>query len=307
VSSELRGDRDSVADHSVFCTVNPAAGREREYRLRRTRRMRQVTVVGGGLAGLEATVTLAQRGHHVRLVEASSGLGGQALLAALVPHKREELGRLLRHYQHEVERYEVDVQLGTHVDVAAVKASAPDAVVVATGELQAPPSLVAREGVEVVVFSDAMRGTTPLAERVVILGGGFSGADTALLLAAGGNVREVTLVTRWPRVLPKMAPINRHVAMKELRRQAHLKVVTGMTSISIESGRVVVECGDGTRNVIEAGTVIHAGGMRPDRSLLDELDGASEGSTVVHAAGGCVGAATFLQAIHGGARVARIV
>ena len=55
-------------------------------------------VAGGGPAGMKAALTAAERGHRVTLYEARPRLGGQALLAQLLP-ERAEFGGLVTNLQ----------------------------------------------------------------------------------------------------------------------------------------------------------------------------------------------------------------
>jgi NADPH-dependent 2,4-dienoyl-CoA reductase/sulfur reductase-like enzyme len=64
-------------DKPAFCAVNPASIRELELKPVPTANPKNVTVVGGGPAGLEAARSAAIRGHHVTVYERSSTLGGQ--------------------------------------------------------------------------------------------------------------------------------------------------------------------------------------------------------------------------------------
>jgi 2,4-dienoyl-CoA reductase-like NADH-dependent reductase (Old Yellow Enzyme family)/thioredoxin reductase len=308
VSSELRGDRDTIADHSVFCTVNAAAGREHDYRLITSAQPRRAIVVGAGLAGLEAATTLAARGHTVELWEADSDIGGQARLAAQIDHKAEEVLRLLSFYRGELERLGVVVRLSTKATVDAVSAAQDAVIIFATGDVQReradgdPLRAVAP-----VRFSDVLRGDVDVGRRVVVVGGGFAGADTALYLAhKAGATREVVLATRWSRLLPKMAPINRHVAMKEFAQLPGLTLVTEMTSLERNGQTVTVTRRDGSVLAFVADDVVDAGGMTPATELATEL-GEIDRDRTTFSVGGCAGAATFLQAIHGGAAVGRAV
>ncbi|MFH1003615.1 MAG: FAD-dependent oxidoreductase, partial [Chloroflexota bacterium] len=61
--------RDYAKFPSISCVVNPATGREQEFAIRPARRRKQVMVVGGGLAGMEAARVMAERGHQVTLYE----------------------------------------------------------------------------------------------------------------------------------------------------------------------------------------------------------------------------------------------
>ena len=85
------------------------AGTASSARCRRARLPRTVLVVGGGPAGMKAAVIAAQRGHRVTLVEAQRRLGGQALLAQLLPG-RAEFGGLVTNLQRELSAAGVEVR-----------------------------------------------------------------------------------------------------------------------------------------------------------------------------------------------------
>jgi 2,4-dienoyl-CoA reductase-like NADH-dependent reductase (Old Yellow Enzyme family) len=87
--------RDSTG---VRCAVNPRAGRDAVYPIRATLRARRIAIVGGGLAGMQAAVVLAERGHEVALFEKEPTLGGRcrdtASWAALVDYFERRLADL---------------------------------------------------------------------------------------------------------------------------------------------------------------------------------------------------------------------
>jgi len=117
----------------ISCIQHPETGRELTYgKLRQAETPRNVLVVGGGPGGMKAAAVAARRGHRVTLCEASPRLGGQALLAQLLPG-RAEFGGIVTNLAHEVAQAGVEVKLNTQVDRALVEAMAPDAVIVATG------------------------------------------------------------------------------------------------------------------------------------------------------------------------------
>ena len=95
-------------------------------------RPRQVMVVGGGPGGMKAASVAASRGHDVTLYEAGDRLGGQALLAQLLPG-RAEFGGIITNLQREIELAGVRVKTAKKVDRKLVEAESPDAVVLATG------------------------------------------------------------------------------------------------------------------------------------------------------------------------------
>jgi len=119
----------------VNCVTNPVVGREAELgagTLRPAEKAKNVVVVGGGPAGLEAAWVAAARGHDVTLLERSDALGGKIRLAARLPG-REELADFADWRAGECERRGVDVRLGVDATVDGVLALHPEAVVVATG------------------------------------------------------------------------------------------------------------------------------------------------------------------------------
>ena len=58
------------------CTLNPRIGREEEYSTQPLEAEKKtVLVIGGGIAGMQAAITAAKRGHNVALYEKGDCLG----------------------------------------------------------------------------------------------------------------------------------------------------------------------------------------------------------------------------------------
>lgn len=55
--------------NGIRCLVNPLTGMEDEYDLTPTKKAKQVLVIGGGIAGCEAAISAALKGHKVTLIE----------------------------------------------------------------------------------------------------------------------------------------------------------------------------------------------------------------------------------------------
>jgi 2,4-dienoyl-CoA reductase-like NADH-dependent reductase (Old Yellow Enzyme family) len=116
------------------CTVNPEAGREREWRglFDEVASPGRVLVVGGGPAGCKAAESAARRGHGVVLVEREPELGGQLRAAGRLP-QRDRWLKLIEHFTGSLERLGVDVRLGIEATGDMPNELEADATVIATG------------------------------------------------------------------------------------------------------------------------------------------------------------------------------
>lgn len=188
--------RPALRNMGTACTVNPALLRENTFRICPSDSPRNILVAGGGLAGMEAALTLAQRGHMVELHEAGPRLGGQ-WIAASAGERKGEYRQLLHWYERELTRAGVAVFLNSQVNgsMLADKITAGvRALVVATGaepnELRCT-RLGSRQP-EVVQGVDVLLNRATCGKRVVVIGGRYIGMEVAVKLAGEG--KSVSLV-----------------------------------------------------------------------------------------------------------------
>ena len=162
------------------CLHNPSTGHERElpHEVERAAEKRRVLVAGGGPGGLEAARVCAERGHEVRLVEASRALGGQVLLAVQAHWRRDLIG-VVDWRVGELEALGVEVQLNRYLEPEEAGAEDADVVIVATGGI---PDLDWIDGAEhCTSVWDVLGGTGNPAAEVVVYDG--TGRHAALIAA----------------------------------------------------------------------------------------------------------------------------
>ncbi len=154
---------------AISCIQNPASGRELRYgTLPYAAPRKRVLVAGGGPAGMKAAVIAAQRGHQVTLCEAGRRLGGQALLAQLLPG-RAEFGGLVTNLLRELSVAAVQVRTATPVDRGLVETEAPDVLVVATGAQPYRPDFPHDDSLAVVDAWQVLQGTAVVGHSVVVI------------------------------------------------------------------------------------------------------------------------------------------
>ena len=154
--------------YPISCIQFPESGRERTYGTRvpaETRR--KVLVAGGGPAGMKAAAVAVERGHAVTLYERAARLGGQALLAQLLP-RRAEFGGIVTNLAREMELAGVTVVKNSEVTAALIDAEAPDAVIVATGAAPYRPAIEGADDGHVVDAWQVLNGEVNVGQSVVV-------------------------------------------------------------------------------------------------------------------------------------------
>ncbi len=277
------------------CSVNPLIGREWESmgEVPLARKQKKVLVVGGGVAGLEAALTAARRGHQVILCEKSDKLGGILKCEQAIDFKREmyELGITLERLAR---KEGVEIRLNTAVDAAYAERENADAVILAVGSTPIVPPLPGMDGEHVVVVNNYyLEKDKVTGNEVVVLGGGLAGCECAIHLARDG--KKVHLVEMRGQLAPDANIRHRPILLKELEDR---QVICHLNHQGLRITEEGLYCKYGEEEVLIPGSsVICAVGQRANRSAAEEL---LDSAPVVKQIGDCVRPANICMAVYQG-------
>lgn len=274
------------------CAVNPFAGHETLGMPALASVSRKIAVVGGGPAGMQAALTAARRGHLVTLYEKSEKLGGLVNAAALPLHK-EPYADLVAWFHAELEDAGVRILMNTTPEVETLRCA--DALLVATGSMPVIPGFCS--GVKRLTTAEAvLTGEASAGARVLVIGGGMVGSETAEFMAARGT--DVTLLELRPQIAMDMQVRARTFLLESLTKlnvtmltSAELVRVTPECQVTVK-GRFGVE-----QTLPPFDTLVLATGYRPRTDLCVQLVQAGIPFTAV---GDCRQVGNVLAAVQDG-------
>lgn len=247
------------------CVLNPTLGKESEYTDVKAESPKKVMVIGAGPGGLEAAISAAKAGHSVTVCDKSRWPGGQFRLGAVPPGKGEIIN-FINWQLHQLEKLGVKVNMDTEVTEEMAKAEAPDVIIAATGAEPIIPKIPGADGANVVTAQEVLSGAKNTGGRIVVIGGGCVGAETANHLAS--NLKNVTLVEMLDDIAMDEIVVPRWGLLEDLKKN-NVRVLTGTTVREITEKGVSVT--GAVNDLLPADTVVMSVGSRSVRGLADKL------------------------------------
>lgn len=282
---------------STGCTVNPQVLEEGRFPLGSAPAAKRVAVAGGGPAGLRAAAGLHDRGHQVVLFEPGQ-LGG-AISHAAGSAVKVDLAELREHLVHEVTRRGIEVR--AEAADAAVLGDGFDEVVLATGAPQrAFAGPVAGDALVLGPGEISARREDLAGKKVVVVGGGFQGCESALRLAEIEGT-EVIVLERGDALLRGDEVKYDVMFLPGRLAGAGITVRTGAEVTEILAKGALVA---GTE-VVEADAVVVALGREPSSSTLQaQLDAAGIPAVTI---GSALAPGRVYDALHSAYFAARLI
>ena len=290
------------ADKASSCLVNPFAGREIDMSIKKAKRPKTIGIIGAGPAGMAAALTAAECGHKVTLFESGPIVGGQLNLAKNVPGK-EDFSETVRYFENRLAQENVIIQVNTRVRPDHFDQKEFEHVILATGVKPRKLDVEGSKQNNVINYIEALNGTKPIGQKVVIIGSGGIGFDVAEFLtnpnsnlpisiesflehwgvdqdhhAAGGLTtpirkpakRTVTMLQRTDARPGKSLGLTTGWVVKAELKSRGVKNYTGVTYRRIDEKGLHIRV-TGEEQLVEADTIIVCAGQEPESSLLENL------------------------------------
>lgn len=265
-----------VMPYELSCAINPGMGRY-EKPVQPAYVKKNVVVIGGGPAGIEAARVSALRGHTVTLIEKNADIGGNLYVASL-PISKETFVNYINWGKEQFRRLGVKVMLNTEATPELIDSLDPDTVFIATGSKPAMPKI---EGIDLpclIKAEDVLKGKAQIGKNVIVAGAGEVGIETADLIMVKYKPESLTLIEMRPDLGMDMNPMDKAMlfgndALFPTHFRNGLRPMVNTRITAFKENSVSAIDADGNSIEIPADTIVLAMGYVSEKSLADQLSG----------------------------------
>lgn len=264
----------------IYCAVNPMSAMTSELRdgvVPMARNKKKTAVIGGGPGGIQAMMTLADRGHDVTLYEKTGELGGSVIFASVPPFKRD-CADYLKWLRYQAEKYgameNVHILMNTEATPEKLDAEGYDAIIIATGALPRIPDVPGVDKSHVIWAPKAEMGKNFDGKNIVVVGAGSVGLEAAIDYSMQG--RKVTVFSRpdaeknFKRLWASAGPSSKE--MLSIIEQRNIPVLYSRSLTEVRDDSVVFRnLETGEDEVYPADSVLLAAGMVSTRDTSEPL------------------------------------
>lgn len=227
---------------------------------------KKVLIIGGGISGMQAALTLAERGHHPIIVERENYLGG-TLCFTDADHDKPDLNDFKNSIIRQVEVAGIEVRLNINVDSEYIRQEAPDVAIVAIGGHQFKPQI---PGIDKAINAmEAYANPKHVGSRILLVGGGLVGCEVGLCFAGMGH--KVTIAEMQDIMAPETTRAYRTTMFEEINAR-DIELVNGVKCVRMMDDGAVFTNKDGKEILLKADTVIYSLGMRPNQMTIENIE-----------------------------------
>lgn len=249
----------------IGCTVNPSVESDE---IKEAEEKKKILVIGGGPAGMEAAYVAKKRGHEVVLCEKGGELGGLLRLAA-VPIAKQELCKVIKFMARRLEHEGIEVRMNCEVTPEMLANEFKDyEVICSTG---AVPKEIAPFKVfkQTMTADDVLSGKEYPGRKIVILGGGSVGCETADYLAPLINDlfpanRDITVIEMTSSLMPGEGGAAKSQLTQRLMRKG-VKIELNAQVTKVDETTITYEKDGKEYQITDADTLVFAVGYAPNK------------------------------------------
>jgi 2,4-dienoyl-CoA reductase-like NADH-dependent reductase (Old Yellow Enzyme family)/thioredoxin reductase len=251
------------------CAVNPWGQRELRWRQApQPQSSKNVVIVGGGVSGMYAAVTAADRGHKVTLLEKSDKLGGQLWFTDIDTDK-ESLMRFKDALIARCNHRDIDIRLNTEATKELLTQLSPDAVILAVGS---HPNVIPIPGMKENAKHALYAYTHPeevKGKKVIVIGGGAIGCESGYFFASEWGAQVDVLEMRADVLMD--SGISQRMALIPRMKKAGMGTFCSVTTKEVRPNGVVYLDKDGNECFDEADLILYCTGSRSNDDIVNEL------------------------------------